>query len=171
MFFFAVWAGARAPPKQQKNKQTRPRPNSKKHAPAPSERFFLLFGRVGVFIFAVWTVGVIFFCCLGGCVSFLLFGRVRVLFLLFGRGACLFFCCLAGWRFCFFFAVWAEDRSSLTYRSAWLFFKRPSNKKDQTTKKQHGFRSRNEVLHRIILRMSPFKATRRPPRSPWNPRP
>ena len=67
-FFFAVWAGAQAPPKQQK-KKTRPRPNSKKkRAPAPSERVdFLLFGRVGVFIFlAVWAGGVFFFCCLGG---------------------------------------------------------------------------------------------------------
>ena len=107
MFFFAVWAGAQAPPKQQK-KKTRPRPNSKKkkkkNAPAPSERvFFLLFGRVGVFIvllcgrgpcfFLLFGRGACsFFCCLGwGVFFFLLFGRGRVLFLLFGPGACFFF--------------------------------------------------------------------------------
>ena len=79
---------------------------------------------------------------------------VRVFtFLLSGLFCCLglsgvSFCCLGGWRAhvfavwagaCFFFAawaVWAGDRSSLTYRSAWLFFKRPSNKKDQTAKKK-----------------------------------
>ena len=62
------------------------------------------------------------------------------LFLLFGQGACSFFCCLGRGRVlffavwagvvfffllfgpgaCFFFAAWAGDRSSLTYRSAWL---------------------------------------------------
>ena len=51
-------------------------------------------------------------------------GRGRVFFLLFGPGAC------------FFFAVWAGDGSSLTYRSAWLVFKRPNNKNDQTAKKK-----------------------------------
>ena len=39
----------------------------------------------------------------------------------------------------FLFAVWAGDGSSLTYRSAWLLFKRPNNQKDQTAKKKHGF--------------------------------
>ena len=46
--FFAVWAGARAPPKQQE-----------KTRPAPSE-------RVVGFFFAVWAGGVFIFCCLGG---------------------------------------------------------------------------------------------------------
>ena len=94
-FSGVVWAGAWAPPKQQKQK---------KHAPYPSDRFsfFVLFRRVGV------------------------------------RGVRVFFCCLGGWLF--FFAVWAGDGSSLTYRSAWLVFKGPNNKKDQTAKKKHGFR-------------------------------
>ena len=39
----------------------------------------------------------------------------------------------------FLFAVWAVDGSSLTYRSAWLGFKGPNNKKDQTAKTKHGF--------------------------------
>ena len=51
---------------------------------------------------------------------------MRVFFLLFGRVALIFF------------AVWAGDRSSLTYRSAWLVFKGPHNKKDQTAKKNTG---------------------------------
>ena len=63
VLFFAVWAGTRAPPEQQK--KTRPRPNSKKkntpppkqqkkeHAPPlPSVLLFLLFGR-GAYVFAV----------------------------------------------------------------------------------------------------------------------
>ena len=100
--FFAVWAGARAPPKQQQ--QHYPAQTAKnKHAPAPSERLFvlfLLFGRVGVFacfcclglvrvFFAVWA-GVVFFltCCLGGGFFFL-------------------FCCLGGGRV-YLFAVWAR---------------------------------------------------------------
>ena len=66
------------------------------------------------YFFAVWAVGV-FFCCLGG-------GRVFV-FSVWAGGV-------------FFFAVWAGDGSSLTYRSAWLVFKRPNNKKDQTAKKK-----------------------------------
>ena len=36
----------------------------------------------------------------------------------------------------FFFAVRAGDGSSLTYRSAGLVFKGPSNKKDQTAKEK-----------------------------------
>ena len=43
------------------------------------------------------------------------------IFLLFGPGR-------------FFFAVWA---GSLTFRSAWLLFKRPNNKKDQTARKKN----------------------------------
>ena len=95
--------------------------------------FFLLFGRVS-FLFFVWLFGpaACFFFLLfgpGGVFFFLLFGRRRVVvfFLLFGPGACV---CV------FFFAVWAGDGSSLTYRSAWLVFKRPNNKKDQTAKKK-----------------------------------
>ena len=109
--FFCCLSGGPGPAQTAKEKKTRPRPNSKKkkHAPAPSERFFLLFGRVGVFFF--W-LGVFFFCCLGGGVfCFLLFGP----------------------RACFFFAVWAGDGSSLTYPSAWLVFKRPNNKRDRTS--------------------------------------
>ena len=52
-------------------------------------------------------------------------------------GACLFFCCLGGGR-SHFFAVLAGDGSSLTYRSAWVVFERPNNKKDQTAKKNTG---------------------------------
>ena len=78
------------------------------------------------------------FCCLGG---------GRVFFLLFGRGWGVGgFCCLGGGRVfilavwaggVFVFAVWAGDGSSLTYRSAWLVFKRPNNKKDQTANKKN----------------------------------
>ena len=109
MFFFAVWAGAQAPPKQQKKKNAPAQTEKKKTRPRLFRAcfFVLLFGRVGVFIF---------FCCLGGgrvfvfavwaggVVFFLLFGWGRVLFLavwagacsflwLFGPGACSFFCC------------------------------------------------------------------------------
>ena len=59
-----------------------------------------------------------------------------------------FFCCLGRGRV-FFFAVWAGDGSSLTYRSAWLVFKRPNNKKDQTAKKKHGFQD-NSSFHFIF---------------------
>ena len=113
--FFAVWAGG---------------------------VFFLWFGRVGVFVFLLFGRGSCFFPVWAGgggrfffC-FFLLFGRVRVHFLLFGRWVCLFFCCLGGGHV-FFLAVWAGDGSSLTYRSAWLVFKRPNNKKDQTAKTTH----------------------------------
>ena len=60
-------------------------------------------------------------------------------FLLFGPGACDCFCCLGGGRVFFCCLGGAGDGSSLTYRSAWLVFKRPNNKKDQTAKKKHGF--------------------------------
>ena len=90
--FFAVWARAWAPPKQQQ--KTRARPNSKKintPPPLPSVFCFLLFGRVGVFIFV---------CCLGG-------GRVY-LFAVWAGGRFFFFlCCLGGVVFVFF-AVWAR---------------------------------------------------------------
>ena len=84
-----------------------------------------MFGRGACFFFAVWAGGVFFFCCLGGGVFF---------FLLFGRGRVLFFAVWAGGVF--FFAVWAGDRRSLTYPSAWLVFKRPNNKRDRTEKKK-----------------------------------
>ena len=75
--FFAVWAGAQAPPKQQK-KSHLPKQQKNEHAPAPSERFF----------FAVWADGRVFFCCLGGGRDFFCcLGGVRV-----------FFCCLGGGR-------------------------------------------------------------------------
>ena len=70
-------------------------------------------------------------------VCFLLFGRRRVFFLLFGRGAF------------FVFAVWAGDRGSLTYRSAWLVFKRPNKKKTKQQKKEHGFPT-------LIMKNPPF---------------
>ena len=93
-----------------------------------------------VFFFAVWAGGrVVFVVWAGG-----------VFFLPFGPGACFFLCCLLGGRVLFFavwvggvffcclgggvfflFAVWAGDGSSLTYRSAWLVFKRPNNKKNK----------------------------------------
>ena len=134
--FFAVWAGARAPPKQQK--KTRPRPNSQKiNTPPPLPSVFVFHCLGG------WAC--CFFCCLGG-------GRV-VFFAAWAGGVLFFFFCVwAGACSCFavwsggvliFFAVGAGDGSSLTYRSAWLVFKRPNNKKDQTAKqkkKKNGFR-------------------------------
>ena len=45
--------------------------------------------------------------------------------------------------------------SSLTYRSAWLVFKGPSNKKDQTTtKKKHVFPEVRVLLLLKLLRLS-----------------
>ena len=138
MSFFCCLGGG-AGPAQTAKKNTRPRPNSKKKTktdpPLPSVLFFLLFGRVGVLLFfclggdvffcCLGRGRVFFFCCLGGVVFFFAVWAGDVLFiLLFGRGSCLFF------------AVWAGDGSSLTYRSAWLVFKRPNNKKDQTAKKK-----------------------------------
>ena len=90
VLFFAVWAGAQAPPKQ-KNKNTPPPEQKKKNAPAPSERvvFFAVWAGGCVYLFAVWAEVAFFFFCLGG---------VRVLFLLFGRGVCSVFCCLGRGR-------------------------------------------------------------------------
>ena len=106
--------------------------------------FFAVWAGERVLFFGVWAGGVFFFCCLGG-------GRVFVfavwaggifffavwagerVFLLFGRRRVFVFAVWAGGVF-FFVAVWAGDGSSLTYRSAWLVFKRPNNKKDQTAK-------------------------------------
>ena len=156
--FFAVWAGTcfffllfgRGP---------RPRPNSKKNAPAQTAKknmppplpsvfvFFGLFGRVGVCVFfAVWAGCVFFFfCCLGG---------GRVLFIAVWAGACSFFAVWAGACFflavwaggVFFFAVWAGDGSSLTYPSAWLVFKRPNNKRDRTAKKKTRVPLKNDTF-------------------------
>ena len=151
LFFFAVWAGAcfvfcclggGPGPAQTAKTKTRLRPNSKNKTRTRPFRacFFLLFGRMGVFLFllfgrgscffffAVWAGGRVFFCCLGG----------GVFFFAVWAGACAFFCCLGRGRV-FFFAVWAGDESSLTYPSAWLVFKRPNNKRDRTAKKKHGF--------------------------------
>ena len=89
--------------------------------------FFLLFGQVAVFMFLVcfFAGDVFLLCCLGwGVFILLLFGRGACFFLLFGRVALIFF------------AVWAGDRSSLTYRSAWLVFEGPYNKKDQTAENE-----------------------------------
>ena len=115
VLFFAVWAGAQAPPKQKKKKKTRPRPKQQKktHAPAPSGHIFvLLFGRVGVFVFCCLDRGACsFFCCLGGGrVLFFAVWAVVLFFLLFGPGArfFFFFFCLGRGACSFFFAVWAE---------------------------------------------------------------
>ena len=145
---FLLFGRGRGPrPKSKKKKNTTPPKQQKKNTPPPlpSVFLFLLFGRVGVFIFCclgrvcflfftVWAGGFFFclggdvlFCCLGGgrvhffcCLGA---GRVFLFFLLFGRGSC-------------FFLLWAGNGSSLTYRSAWLVFKRPNNKKDQTAQKK-----------------------------------
>ena len=75
------------------------------------------------------------FCCLGGGVfSFLLFGRGGgggvFDFLLFGQGRVSFFAVRAGGVS--FLCCWGGDGSLLTYRPAWLGFKGPNSKKDQT---------------------------------------
>ena len=85
--FFAVWARARAPPKQQKQKNTPPPKQQKINTTPPLPSM----GRV--YVFAVWGEG-------GG-------GGGFVVFLLFGRVSCFLFCCLGGG---FFFAVWAGVR-------------------------------------------------------------
>ena len=111
---FCCLGGGVGPAQTAKKKN---RPNRKnKHDPDPAERvFFLLFGRVGMFIFcclggmrvyffAVWAGGVLFFCCLGGV--------VLIDFFCLGGGV-FFFCCLGGGEgggvvgACFFSAVWA----------------------------------------------------------------
>ena len=92
VFFFAVWAGARARPN---SKKQRPAQTAKKNTrPAPSER---------IVVFAVWAGRrAIFVCCLGGGRVFFFagLGRGHVIFFavwaggmffwLFGRGACFF---------------------------------------------------------------------------------
>ena len=95
----------------------------------------LLFGLFGCFFFAVWAVA-FFFLLFGqgvACFFFVVWAGGVFFFLLFGRGRVLFFAVWAGGMI--FFAVWAGDRSSLTYPSAWLVLKRPNNKRDRTAKK------------------------------------
>ena len=78
VLFFAVWAGARAPPKQQQKNTPPPKQPKKTHDPTPSELFVF---------FAVWAGGrVDFFCCLGG-------GRA---FFFYSLGGCVFMCLLFG---------------------------------------------------------------------------
>ena len=142
VYVFAVWAGScfvfcclggGAGPAQTATKKTRPRPNSKNintPPPLPSVFCFLLFGQgCGRFFllfvrgegggFAVWAGAFFFFFAVWAGGVFVCCGGVHVLF-----------------------AVWAGDGSSLTYRSAWLVFKRPNNKKDQTAKKKKNTGSR-----------------------------
>ena len=78
--------------------------------------FVFLFGQGACLLFAVWARACLVFYCLGG--------------------GCAFFAVWAGGVF--FVAVWAGDGSSLTYRYAWLIFKGPNNRKDQTAKNEHG---------------------------------
>ena len=153
MFCFLLFARARGPRPNSKKKA--PAQTAKnKHAPDPSERLFCCLGGKSCscfcclgggrdFCFAVWAVCVCVCVCVfyfavwaGACLFFAVWAGL-VFFLLFGRGRHVCFYCLGGGRvFCF--AVWAGDGSSLTYRSAWLVFQGPNNKKDQQQKK-HGF--------------------------------
>ena len=132
MFYFLLFGRGRGPRPNSKKKHSKKAQTAKKrkrHRPFRACFFCSVWAGGRVHFFAVWA-GVMFF--------FLLFGRGACLFLLFGRGArFVFFCCLGGGRV-FFFAVWAGDGSSLTYRSAWLVFKRPNNKEDQTATKNTG---------------------------------
>ena len=157
MAFFLLFGRGRGPrPNSKKKKKKATAQTAKqKTRPAPSKRVVVFAvwagGRVivfavwaGGFFFAVWAGGVFFcfavwagdvllFCCLGGC-FFLLFGWGRV----------------------FFFAVWAGDGSSLTYRSAWLVFKRPNNKNDQTAKKKKNTGSLYDIFSYSLPRNSRF---------------
>ena len=82
--FFAVWAGTRAPPKQQ-TKKTSPRPNSKR--PFRACLFFCCSGGWACLSFAVWA---------GACyLFFAVLGR-GMFFLPFGLGACFCFSVWAG---------------------------------------------------------------------------
>ena len=133
-FILLLFGQGRGPRPSSKKNTPQPKQQKKKKDPAPSELVFAVWAR-SVFVFCCLggrRVLFFFFGCLGGCVLcffpvwaggvffLLLFGRVACSFLLlFGRGACSFF------------AVWAGDGSSLTYRSAWLVFKGPTNKKDK----------------------------------------
>ena len=97
--FFAVWARAWAPPKQQKT--TRPHPNSKNiNTPPPF--------RASLFL-VVWAGGcVYFFCCLGGGRVFFAVWGWAFIFLLFGRWACFFLAVWAGGVFFFFFLLFGR---------------------------------------------------------------
>ena len=154
VMFFAVWAGACSffcclgggPGPAQTAKKKHPAQTAKKKntpPPLPSVFFFCCLGGWVCLCFCCLGGGRVFFCSLGGwrVLFFAVCAGGVFFFLLFGRGACSFFCCLGRGRV-LFFAVWAGDGSSLTYRSAWLVFKRPNNKKDQTAKKKkkNGFR-------------------------------
>ena len=147
---FCCLGGGPGPAQTAKKINTPPPKQQKKHAPAPSERvFFLLFGRVGVFIFLLFGRGAFFFfCCLGvGRVLFFAAWARACSFFAVWAGACSFFCCLGpGACFFYFFAVWAGDGSSLTYPSACLVFKRPNNKRDRTAKKNTGSLCREELV-------------------------
>ena len=159
MFFCLLFGRGRGLRPNSKKNTTPPKQQKNKHAPAPSERVvFLLFGRVGVFVFLLFGPGACFFllfgpgacfcfCCLGGGrVFFAVWARGVFLFLLFGRGAC-FFLLFGRWGvflfllfgrgvvFFSFFCCLGGNGNSLTYLSAWLVFKRPNNKKDQTANK------------------------------------
>ena len=147
MFFFLLFGrGPRPRPNSKKNNTPPPKQQKKKKKTRPRPFraccLFAVWAGGCVYVFAVWAGGVFlfllfgrgacyFFCCLGG-------GRF-FFFLLFGRGSCSFFCCLGRGRV-FFFLLFGRgtggDGSSLTYRSAWLVFKRPNNKKDQTAKQK-----------------------------------
>ena len=96
---------------------------------------FLLFAPGRVYLFAVWAGCVFLFAVWAGHVFIFAVWAGRVDLLLFGR-VFLFCCCLGGGRV-YLCAVWAGDGSSLTYQSAWLVFKVPNNKKDQTAKKKN----------------------------------
>ena len=136
LFYFCCLGGGGGPAQTaKKKKKKRPCPNSKEINTPPTlpSVFVLLFGRVGVFIFLLFGRVACFLAVWAECVFLLLFGRGRVHFFAVWAKAC-FFCCLGGVHV--FFAVWAGDGSSLTYRSAGLVFKGPNNKKKQNKKKK-----------------------------------
>ena len=149
-FFFCCLrrgAGPAQTATKKKTTTTTTRPSSKKSTrPRPFRAcFFCCLGGWASLFVAVWTGGVIFFCCLGGVLVFFAVWAGSCFFFAVWAGGVFFCCCLlAGGYVCvcvcvfflllLFFAVCAGDRNSLTCPSAWLFFKRPSNKKDQTAK-------------------------------------
>ena len=65
-----------------------------------------------------------------------------------GGGTCFFFAVWAG-GVLFFFDVWAGDGSSLTYRSAWLVFKQPNNKKKTKQQKTNTGSPSNPIKRRV----------------------
>ena len=144
--FFAVWAGAGAPPKQQ-NKHALAQ-TAKKKTPRPLRAFlFVLFGRVGVFFFAVGAGGLFFYCLGGGRVFFCGLGAGVFLFCCLGGGhfCCLggghvFLCCLGRGPVCFF-AVCAGGVFFLGVHSLTglpgLSLRDPTTKKTKQQKKKH----------------------------------